>query len=193
MKRAVDVCIAGPALVVLAPILLAIACAVRMTSHGPVLFRQERVGLHGRTFEILKFRSMSVSRSGPSVTVHGDDRITRVGLFLRRHKLDELPQLWNVLVGHMSLVGPRPEVPEYVALWPRHDRDVILSVRPGITDPASLLMFDESEVLARADDPIAFYAEEILPLKAEMYVAYVTSRSLWGDVRIVFRTVRRII
>ncbi|MGO4257755.1 sugar transferase [Marmoricola sp. RAF53] len=192
MKRLFDVAASGVALVLLAPLWLVLAVAVRFSSPGPVLFRQERVGLDGTTFEILKFRSMKVSAGGPAVTVEGDARITRVGAFLRDHKLDELPQLWNVFVGDMSLVGPRPEVREYVDLWTDHERQVILSVRPGITDPTSLLMFNESELLARADDPIAYYAEEILPQKARMYVDYVASRSLRGDFGIILQTIKRI-
>lgn len=193
MKRLLDVTIAGVALVLLAPLCLVLAVAVRVSSPGPVLFRQERVGRNDEPFEILKFRSMKVSAGGPAVTVGGDDRITRVGAFLRDHKLDELPQLWNVLTGDMSLVGPRPEVREYVDMWTAEERRVILSVRPGITDPASLLMFDESEVLARAQDPMAFYVEEILPQKTKMYVNYVVTRSLMGDLGIMLQTARRLL
>lgn len=193
MKRLLDVAIAGVALVLLAPLCLVLAVAVRVSSPGPVLFRQERVGRNDEPFEILKFRSMKVSAGGPAVTVGGDDRITRVGAFLRDHKLDELPQLWNVLTGDMSLVGPRPEVREYVDMWTAEERRVILSVRPGITDPASLLMFDESEVLARAQDPMAFYVEEILPQKTKMYVNYVVTRSLMGDLGIMLQTARRLL
>ena len=193
MKRLLDVAIAGVMLVLLAPLWLVLAVAVRVSSPGPVLFRQERVGRNGEPFEILKFRSMKVSAGGPAVTVGGDDRITSVGAFLRGHKLDELPQLWNVLTGDMSLVGPRPEVREYVEMWTADERRVILSVRPGITDPASLLMFDESEVLARADDPIAFYVEKILPQKTKMYVNYVVTRSLLGDLGIMLQTARRLL
>lgn len=193
MKRLLDVAIAGVALVLLAPLWLGLAVAVRISSPGPVLFRQERVGRDDEPFEILKFRSMKVSAGGPAVTVCGDDRITRVGAFLRNHKLDELPQLWNVLAGDMSLVGPRPEVREYVEMWNAEERRVILSVRPGITDPVSLMMFDESEVLARAEDPIAFYVEEILPQKTKMYVNYVATQSLLGDLGIMLQTARRLL
>lgn len=193
MKRLLDVAIAGVALVLLAPLWLVLAVAIRVSSPGPVLFRQERVGRNDEPFEILKFRSMKVSVGGPAVTVGGDDRITPVGAFLRDHKLDELPQLWNVLTGDMSLVGPRPEVREYVEVWTAEERRVILSLRPGITDPASLLMFDESDVLARAEDPIAYYVEEILPQKTKMYVNYVATRSLLGDLGIMLQTARRLL
>ncbi|HYD55237.1 MAG TPA: sugar transferase, partial [Gemmatimonadaceae bacterium] len=149
-SRAIDLLLALPALVVLAPAFVLIAVAIRLDSPGSVFYRQERVGLHGAPFRIHKFRSMRAAADGPAVTVAGDIRVTRIGAHLRKWKVDELPQLIDVVRGTMSLVGPRPELPAYVALWPAEARDVILSVRPGITDPASVAFRNESEVLASA-------------------------------------------
>jgi len=175
------------------PLLVALALAVRLDSKGPVLFRQERVGLHGRTFRIRKFRSMKLGVGGALVSATGDNRVTRVGRFLRKSKLDELPQILDVFVGHMSLVGPRPEVPTYADLWPADVRRVILSVRPGITDPASIAMRNEAEELAAVDDPSTHYVESLLPRKAAMYVDYVNSRSFAGDLVLLAQTVATVI
>jgi lipopolysaccharide/colanic/teichoic acid biosynthesis glycosyltransferase len=188
--RARDLAVAGPALVVLSPVLAVVGLAVRLDSRGPAFFRQERVGLEGRPFRIHKFRTMRVDHDGATVSGTGDPRVTRVGRFLRRTKLDELPQLIDVVRGDMSLVGPRPELAAYVALWPEADRRVILSVRPGVTDPASIRWRHESDELARVPDPERHYVETILPRKAEMYVAYVRSRSLVGDLRVLGETAR---
>lgn len=193
-KRLLDIFVAALGLLLISPVLLLIALAVRLESSGPALFRQRRVGLHGREFEILKFRSMRQdSGAGPLITVGGDRRITRVGALIRATKLDELPQLWNVLRGDMSLVGPRPEVPRYVALYSAEQRRIVLSVRPGITDEASIEFADESSRLGAAADPEACYANEILPLKIAMYEKYVASRSTLGDIGILIRTLLRLI
>ena len=151
--------LAGLALCMLSPLLVAIALAVLLGSGWPVLFRQTRVGQRGKAFQLLKFRTMRNGKSGPSITARGDSRITGVGRFLRKFKLDELPQLWNVVRGEMSLVGPRPEVPEFVDMNNPVWRSV-LQVRPGITDPASIAFRNEEEILAKAADPIAFYEEQ---------------------------------
>ncbi len=190
MKRAFDFVVAGAGFVLLLPLLAVIALAVAVSSPGPVLFRQHRVGMHGRPFEILKFRTMTHAPQGqgPLVTAAGDRRITAVGRFLRATKLDELPQLWNVVRGDMSLVGPRPEVPKYVALYPPGVAEEVLSVRPGITDEASILYRDEAEVLARAPDPERAYVEEVLPRKLALYQQYARHHSLRGDVGILLRT-----
>ena len=164
----------------------AVAVAIRLDGDGPVIFRQERVGRHGVVFRIHKFRTMRPDLPGGLVSPTGDPRITRVGAFLRRSKLDELPQLLDVLQGSMSLVGPRPEVPAYVALWPEDSRQLILSVRPGITDPATVLLRHEAEELASAADPAAYYVADLLPRKVEMYVRYVESGRSSGDLRILF-------
>ena len=191
-KRVFDLLIAGFAIVVLAPVLAAIALAVRLDSPGPVFYRQVRIGRHGVPFRIHKFRTMTHAEheDGPQITVGADARITRVGAFLRRHKLDELAQLIDVLQGTMSLVGPRPEVPRYVALYPPELRDKVLSVRPGITDSASLLFRDESEQLARAADPEREYVQVVMPRKLALAAAYADEATLGVDVRILWRTAR---
>jgi lipopolysaccharide/colanic/teichoic acid biosynthesis glycosyltransferase len=190
LKRAMDLLLSGAALILVAPLMLIIALAVRLNSSGPAFFRQVRVTRGGRPFEILKFRSMFSTpvSDGRLVTVDGDPRITSVGAFLRRTKLDELPQLINVLKGDMSLVGPRPEVPKYVAMYPPPLRQLILSVRPGITDEASIEFRNESAVLAQADDPEATYLNQILPRKLEMYARYAQHHTLLGDLHILART-----
>jgi lipopolysaccharide/colanic/teichoic acid biosynthesis glycosyltransferase len=190
LKRAFDVVAAGVALMLLLPVLLLIAAAIRLDSPGPAIFRQVRVGRNGREFRILKFRSMRPPGSAPvsSITVAGDARITRVGRWVRNSKLDELPQLWNVLKGEMSLVGPRPEVPEYVSLYPEEVRREVLSVRPGITDHAAIVFRDENELLARAKDPRQEYISSILPRKLALYQQYVRTRTFVGDIAIILRT-----
>jgi lipopolysaccharide/colanic/teichoic acid biosynthesis glycosyltransferase len=192
IKRAFDMIGAGVGLVLLLPLLVAIAGWIKFDSAGPVLFRQVRVGRFGCRFRIHKFRSMTLDAAaqGPAITASRDPRITRAGKYLRRYKLDELPQLIDVLVGDMSLVGPRPEVPEFVAHYPAISRDEILSVRPGITDDTSLRFRHENELLGDARDPRIIYIEKILPLKVASYVEYVRTRTLWGDLRILFRTAR---
>jgi len=166
-KRLFDLLCAGLGLLILLPMLVLLALWIKLDSRGPIFFRQERVGRHGRPFLIHKFRSMQVDAParGLQITVGADPRITRAGRFLRASKLDELPQLWDVLRGAMSLVGPRPEVPKYVALYPEELRRVVLSVRPGITDLASLEYRDESALLAAAADPEREYVEVVLPAK----------------------------
>lgn len=192
MKRAFDVVGAALALVVSSPALLAAAIAVRLSSAGPVVFRQDRVGRGGEVFQILKLRTMRTGPVGTAVTVGADPRITRVGRWLRSTKVDELPQLWNVLRGDMSLVGPRPEVPQFVAMWPADSREIILSVRPGITDPASIEFRREAEELADAADPERHYVDVVLPRKVELYCAYVRSRTFRGDLAILGHTVRSV-
>ena len=191
-KRAMDVLASVLGLVLVSPILAVAALAVRLTSPGPVLFRQVRVGQHGRPFEILKFRSMRTGMTGPSVTPGGDARVTTVGRLLRRSKVDELPQLWNVLVGDMSLVGPRPEVRKFVELF-RADYARILSVRPGITDYAAVDYRDEEALLAGSPDPEAAYAEVVLPAKIKLYHRYLDDMSLKTDVALILRTLAALI
>lgn len=192
-KRAFDLVVALPALIAVSPVLAVLGIAIRLDSPGPVMFRQERIGRGGTPFRIHKLRTMRTGEPGRLVSTSTDDRITRVGRFLRKSKLDELPQLIDVVLGTMSLVGPRPEVPRYVALWPADARAEILSVRPGITDPASIVLRDESDQLAGADDPERYYVDVLLPQKAEMYRQYVRSRSLRGDVAILLRTVKAVL
>jgi lipopolysaccharide/colanic/teichoic acid biosynthesis glycosyltransferase len=186
-KRVIDLLVSGLALLLSAPVLALLSVLVIWDSGLPILFRQERLGRNFKTFRILKFRSMRPSEGGPKVTVSGDVRVTRVGKFLRKTKLDELPQFWNVFRGDMSLVGPRPEVPEYVALHSeRYKR--ILTMRPGITDPASLRFKNEEALLAASEDPLRYYAEVILPAKLDMAEEYIRTRSLMADFRVFFQT-----
>lgn len=189
IKRTFDLCAATAGLLLLLPLLGLVAIWIRLDSPGPALFRQVRVGRRGELFEILKFRTMAVRTEGQrQLTVGEDARITRTGRFLRKYKLDELPQLINVVLGSMSLVGPRPEVPRYVACYPPRVRDLVLSVKPGITDWASILFKDENTILGQAADPEQAYIETILPTKLEYYVRYVRERSFWVDLRILLRT-----
>jgi len=194
-KRCFDLLFAIPGLVLLLPLFGIIACWIKMDSPGPVFFRQKRVGRHGRPFYVLKFRTMvqDAEKKGAKITVGGDSRITRSGRILRKYKLDELPQLINVLKGEMSLVGPRPEVPEYVSHYPEKTREIVLSVPPGITDYASLEFRNENELLARAADPQGVYLNEILPKKLDYYVRYVRNRSLLVDFSLIVRTILAIL
>jgi len=193
-RRALDVVASAVGLVLLSPVLAAVTVAIAATSPGPVFFRQVRVGRGGAQFRIFKFRSMRVDAEavGGQLTVDGDPRVTRVGAFLRASKIDELPQLINVLVGDMSLVGPRPEVPRYVALYTPEQRRV-LAVRPGITDPASIRYRDEAAVLARAEDPERAYVDEVLPHKLAINLAYLDRRTLASDVGVILATLWRLL
>ena len=192
LKRLFDVLCSSVGLLLMSPLLLGIALWIKIDSPGPVFFRQQRVGRGGVPFRIHKFRSMfdGAALSGPQITASADPRITRAGHFLRRNKLDELPQLLDVLAGTMSLVGPRPEVPRYVALYPAELRDKVLSVRPGITDPASVEYRSESDLLAAAADPERLYIEQIMPAKLHRAAQYVESMSLLTDVRLIGATLR---
>lgn len=194
-KRLFDLLMSTLGLLVLAPVMVLMALAIKWDSPGEVFFRQERVGRFGKPFRIHKFRTMHQAQSsqGLQITVGADARITRVGHVLRRSKLDELPQLIDVWLGDMSLVGPRPEVPRYVALYPDEMRRKILSVRPGITDVASIEYRDESTVLARASDPEHAYVHEVLPHKLALSARYVDSASLLGDVVLIGRTLLAIV
>lgn len=189
-KRLFDLCCAAAGLVLLVPVLAAVALWVVWDSPGPAFFRQQRVGRAGRLFHIVKFRTMHprAETAGPPLTVGADGRITRAGHWLRRTKIDELPQLFNVLLGHMSLVGPRPEVPRYVALYPDDLRTLVLSVRPGITDRASIEFRDESTLLGQSSDPERTYVEQILPIKLRYGADYARSHTLRGDLAIILRT-----
>ncbi len=193
-KRLFDVAASLLGVVVLTPILVAVACWIKWDSPGPVFFRQQRVGRYGIPFAILKFRTMATdAESRGQLTVGKDARITRAGVFLRHYHIDELPQLLNVLVGQMSLVGPRPEVPRYVACYPAALRDIVLSVRPGITDWAAIQYKDESALLNGASQPERTYIDKILPAKLEYYVQYVQSRSFLTDLRIIFATLYAVV
>lgn len=194
-KRLFDLLLAGAGLLVLWPLLLVIALAIKLDSRGPVFYRQVRVGRHGREFRIHKFRTMAHNPAdrGPQLTVGADARITRVGTLLRRSKLDELAQLIDVLQGSMSLVGPRPEVPRYVALYPAELRAKVLSVRPGITDFASVEYRDESTLLAASPDPERTYREVVLPAKLALQAQYVDAAGVLTDLKLIARTLRAIL
>jgi lipopolysaccharide/colanic/teichoic acid biosynthesis glycosyltransferase len=194
VKRAFDLAFSTAGLVLLSPLFLAIALWIRFDSPGPVLFRQVRVGMAGKPFRIFKFRTMlaDAESRGPRITAGEDPRITRAGRFLRRYKLDELPQLLNVMLGQMSLVGPRPELPCYVALYPEGVRERVLSVPPGITDYASIEFREESAMLRFAEDPEGTYINRIMPVKLRYYEQYVRNRSFLGDLRLVVQTLWKI-
>jgi lipopolysaccharide/colanic/teichoic acid biosynthesis glycosyltransferase len=190
-KRLFDLAFSALALALLAPVLLAVAAWVRWDSPGPIFFRQSRVGRRGELFRIYKFRTMHAhaEAAGPPITIGADARITQAGGWLRRTKLDELPQFINVLRGDMSVVGPRPELPAYVALYPQPVRDSVLSVRPGITDLASIEFRDESTLLGQSIHPEQTYIEQILPIKLRYAMDYVQSHTLGSDLKIIARTV----
>ncbi len=194
IKRLFDIIFSGFGLIFLSPIFLIIAVLVRLDSRGPVFFRQMRIGRYGRPFRIYKFRSMyvDVETNGMLVTVEGDSRITRVGRFLRKYKLDELPQLINVFKGEMSFVGPRPEVPKYVEMF-KKDFEEILRIRPGITSYTALEFRNEEEVLKKYDNVEKGYIEEILPEKIKMYKRYINNLSLFTDIQMIFLTIWKLV
>jgi len=195
MKRLFDLGASFFGLILLAPIFVLSALWIMIDSKGPIFFRQERVGFQGINFRIHKFRTMvlDAEKKGKQITVGADSRITTVGGFLRKYKLDELPQLIDVLVGNMSLVGPRPEVSKYIDYYSDDEKHDVLSVKPGITDNASIEFRDESELLTSSKDPEATYISEVLPRKIALYRKYVRERSFFGDVAIIFKTIFLII
>ncbi|MDX8398099.1 MAG: sugar transferase [Mariprofundaceae bacterium] len=193
VKRIFDVVVSFVGLLLLLPIFLMVAAVIKLGDPGSVFFKQCRIGKNGKEFKILKFRTMKNLPSTLKVTTADDPRITSVGRWLRKYKLDELPQLINVLWGDMSLVGPRPEVPEFVAHYPEEIKSIVLSVLPGITDDAAIKFSDENSLLAHADDPAETYILEILPKKLEMYKAYVESQSFWRDIYLILLTIKKIV
>ena len=194
LKRAMDIVISGGALVVTWPVLLLIALAIKIDDPGPVFYRQVRVGKDGREFRIYKFRTMIVDadKKGLQITVGRDNRITRMGRLLRKTKLDELAQLINVLVGDMSFVGPRPEVPRYVNMYTPYQRQVLL-VRPGITDYASIAYRNENDMLEKAEDPERMYIDVIMPDKIELNMKYLREISPLADIRLILSTIVAVI
>lgn len=193
-KRALDLAVSVPALVALTPVFCVVAALVKAGSQGPVFYAQERVGRRGRPFRLWKFRTMvaDADKSGPAVTSSGDARITPLGRTLRKWKLDELPQLWNVVRGDMSLVGPRPEVRKYTDIF-RDDYSEILEISPGITDYAALEYRNEEEVLARYPDAEEAYTSVVLPEKIALYRQYLREMGFRSDLKIIFRTIREVI
>lgn len=189
MKRIFDILVSGIGLFCLSPLLLIVAIWIKLDSPGPIFYRQVRVGRYNKDFRIFKFRSMRIgSDKGSLVTIGGrDPRITRSGYFIRKFKIDELPQLINVLVGDMSLVGPRPEVRHYVNYWTPEQMHV-LDVRPGITDPASIKYRNENELLAQAENPEKYYIEVIMQEKIKLYLEYAEKSSFWYDIKLIFQT-----
>ena len=189
MKRLFDIVASGLGLLVLSPLFISVAIWIKLDSKGPVFYRQVRVGLHNKDFRIFKFRSMRVGADkGSLVTIGGrDPRVTRSGYFIRKFKIDELPQLINVFIGDMSLVGPRPEVRHYVDYWTPEQMHV-LDVRPGITDPASIKFRNENELMEKAEDPEKYYIEVIMQEKIKLYLEYVEKHSFWYDLGLIFKT-----
>lgn len=189
MKRLFDIVASGLGLIVLSPLFLILAIWIKLDSKGPVFYRQVRVGRDNKDFRIFKFRSMRVgSDKGSLVTIGGrDPRVTRSGYWIRKFKLDELPQLINVFIGDMSLVGPRPEVRHYVDYWTPEQMHV-LDVRPGITDPASIKFRNENELMEQAEDPEKYYIEVIMQEKLKLYLEYVQSHSFLGDIGLILKT-----
>lgn len=194
MKRIFDVVASGLGLLVLSPFFLLLAVWIKLDSAGSVFYRQVRVGRYNRNFRLFKFRSMRVGSDKKGlITVGGrDPRVTRSGYFIRKYKLDELPQLINVLLGDMSLVGPRPEVRKYVEMYTSEQLHV-LDVRPGITDMASIRYRNENELLAEAEDPEAYYIREIMPDKLKINLEYVAKHSFWLDMKLIFKTITEVV
>lgn len=194
MKRIFDIVASGIGLVLLSPLFLVLAIWIKMDSKGPVFYRQVRVGKNNKNFRILKFRSMHVGADkGSLVTIGGrDPRITRSGYYIRKYKFDEIPQLINVFIGDMSLVGPRPEVRYYVNYWTSEQMHV-LDVCPGITDPASIKFRNENELMEKAEDPEDYYINVIMQEKIKLYLEYVENASFWYDIKLIFMTFKVII
>ena len=185
-KRLFDLLLTIPGLLILLPVFFVIAVIIKTDTGGPIFFRQVRAGKYGQPFRIFKFRTMVVNseKIGQQITV---------GNVLRKYKLDELPQLLNVLKGEMSIVGPRPEVPEYVKYWPQETKELVLSISPGITDIASIEFKNENELLEKAENPAEKYIQEIIPIKLEYYVKYVRDRNLLMDLRLIVKTIKEIV
>ena len=194
MKRLFDIVASGFGLIVLSPLFLVLAIWIKCDSKGPVFYRQVRVGYKNKDFRIFKFRSMRVGADkGSLVTIGGHDpRVTRSGYFIRKFKFDELPQLINVFIGDMSLVGPRPEVRHYVDYWTPEQMHV-LDVRPGITDPASIKFRNENELMEKAEDPEKYYIEVIMQEKIKLYLEYVEKHSFWYDFGLILKTFKVIV
>lgn len=192
-KRLLDIFFSFCGLLLLFPLFLVIVLWVKLDSEGPAFFRQERVGRYGKPFRIHKFRTMCTdSEKNGRLTIGHDMRVTRSGRFLRRYKIDELPQLIDVFMGKMSLVGPRPEVQEFIDCYDPSVRALVLSVRPGVTDRASIEMVDENEILAKYSDPRKAYIDVILPIKQAYYLQYVENNNLIFDLWIILATIKKI-
>lgn len=195
LKRFFDIIFSLIGLIVASPLMFFIVLAVKITSPGHVLYQSERVGQYGRKFKLYKFRTMVADAEKANIwsTTASDPRITKIGHFLRRYNLDELPQLFNVLIGQMSLVGPRPQVGWAVELYNKDEREIILSVKPGLTDLASIKFLNEAEILRGSQDPDKDYLQKIDPEKRRLNIEYVKSRSLWTDFKIIIKTIIKIL
>lgn len=191
IPRKLEICLAIFGLALVAPVLAISAVLIVLTSRGPIFFRQKRIGLKGQDFMLFKLRTMSVARKGPMITAAGDSRVTRVGRILRKAKIDELPELWNVLRGDMSFVGPRPEVPEYVDLED-HRWQKVLEHKPGITDPVTLRLRNEEQLLAGVVDRENFYREVVQPYKIRGYIRFIENKTWKTDIRIIGRTLKAV-
>ncbi len=193
-KRAFDIVASMFGIICLLWLFVIVSIAIKTTSKGPVIFKQERVGLNGKIFKIWKFRSMvtNAEKKGLQITSKEDNRITGVGKFIRKYKIDELAQLFNVLFGQMSFVGPRPEVPKYVALY-NEEQKKVLTVKPGITDLASIEYCNENDLLDSSNDPESTYINTIMPAKLELNLAYIEKAGFWYDIGLIFKTFARIL
>lgn len=187
IKRLFDIIASFIGLIMLSPLLISIMLIIKIGSKGPIFFCQNRVGRYGRLFTIYKFRTMIKNHYGNSVSISGQDRITTIGRFLRKYKLDELPELWNVLKGDMSFVGPRPDVPDYINTLNNEER-CFLELRPGITSPASIKYVSEEDILANIAEPQKYYDEIIWPDKVKINIEYFYNHSFVKDIQIIFRT-----
>jgi lipopolysaccharide/colanic/teichoic acid biosynthesis glycosyltransferase len=194
IKRAFDVCLSLVGLIVLAPIILLIAVIITLDSKGPILFIQPRVGLNNIDFNIYKFRTMFVAsdKKGLLTIGNSDARVTRMGYYLRRYKLDEIPQLWNVLIGDMSFVGPRPELRKYVNYYSKNDM-VLFTVKPGITGLASIKFRNEVELLKASKDPESYFINDIIPEKNELNKIYISKRNFWFDCKLIIITIYKVL
>lgn len=194
MKRLFDIVASACGLILLSPLFFIVSVWIKLDSIGPIFYRQVRVGRYNKDFKIFKFRTMRVGADkGSLVTIGGrDPRVTRIGYYLRKFKIDELPQLINVFIGDMSLVGPRPEVRHYVNYWTPEQLHV-LDVRPGITDPASIKFRNENELMESAEDPESFYINVIMQEKLKLYLEYVHNASFWYDIELIFKTIYTVV
>jgi lipopolysaccharide/colanic/teichoic acid biosynthesis glycosyltransferase len=193
-KRIFDVVASSIGLIVLLPVFIVIAILIKLNDKGPIFYKQKRIGQNFKPFELLKFRTMVVNadKIGPAITKDGDPRTTKIGKFLRKTKLDELPQLWNVIRGDMSIVGPRPEVEKYIRYY-KYDYKEILKVKPGITDYAAIKFRNEEEILSQFEDVEKAYIEHILPKKINLYKIYINKVGFLTDLKIIFNTLWRIV
>jgi len=194
IKRAFDLLVSLIGLFILSLLFVIVAIVIKIDTNGPIFYKQVRVGRFGKSFKIIKFRTMitEADKKGMQITVGGDARITKAGKLLRRSKIDELPQLINIVTGNMSFVGPRPEVPKYVGLYNESQKQVLL-VRPGITDPASIKYRNENDILARSSDPERTYIEEIMPAKLDLNLQYIRKFSLINDISVIFKTIHAVL